>query len=83
MSYQKCTVRDGRFVEPCVSLRKVIDGARVKLVEYTDFNTMQPSRSFVSIHAGEFKKNGIVLNCCPLCGARIDAPVLNEDDEAA
>ena len=66
-----CTVRDDAFVSPCDGLQKLI-GRAVDLVEYTNFETMKPSRSFVTIKSGEFSKQGLVANFCPVCGSRIN-----------
>lgn len=66
-----CTVRDNAFVEPCDGLKKLV-GRAVDLVEYTNFKTMKPSRSFVAIKSGEFLKQGLVANFCPVCGQRIN-----------
>lgn len=77
MTHRKCAVRDGRFVEPCETLQKSF-GRGVNHVNWSNHETRQPSRSFVTIKSGEFQKNGIVVNCCPFCGERIDAAVESE-----
>jgi hypothetical protein len=50
-------------------------GRGVEHVHMIDFKTRQQSRSFVIIKSGEYRTKGVVANCCPFCGARIDAPV--------
>lgn len=81
---KRCGVRDGKFVEPCETLRSVFDGhsfgrgRRLLLQQLTHIPTLKPSRSFVVLHMGEHKEKGIVLNCCPFCGERIDAPLLDD-----
>ena len=86
-TFKRCSVRDGRFIEPCASLEGVFDGHAwgkgrgLFLQQMTHLPTGKPSRSFVVLRMGEHKEKGIVLNCCPFCGERIDAPVAN--DEAA
>jgi hypothetical protein len=70
----KCTIRSDAFVEPCDGLRK-LTGSAVDLVQYTNFKTMQPSRSFVTIKSGDFRKQGLVANFCPVCGERINHAV--------
>jgi len=78
-----CRIEDGRFVLPCASLASVFDGnssgrGRALYLEHlTNIKTLKPSRSFVVMRMGEHAKKGIILNCCPFCGERIDAPVLD------
>lgn len=73
----RCSVRDGRFVEPCGALaRQTAFGIRggLELVTYSDVKG--PTRSFVAlggVASRDIKPTAI--NCCPFCGARIDAPV--------
>ncbi len=73
-NYKPCSVRDGKFVEPCTTLASVV-GKSVSHQHFTNFKTGQPARSFFVLKSGEHQKKGIVLNCCPFCGERIDAPV--------
>lgn len=85
----QCTVTDGRFVEPCDGLEGIIDDyapgfSRAKKGVFkrslTNMKTGQPSRSMVGIKTKRYP-NGILFNCCPFCGKRIDAPFLeNEAD---
>lgn len=77
---RRCSVEDGNFVRPCSTLQKVL-GGQVRLVVLTNLKTLKRSRSFIVMKAGDFKKDGIVFNCCPFCGERIDAPFA--DSEAA
>lgn len=85
----RCTVRDKRFVEPCASLRGAFDGhpagrgRGLFLTTLTNLTTFKPSRSFVVLRMGEHVKKGVVLNCCPFCGERIDAPVMTDEEAAA
>lgn len=74
----KCFVHDKSFVIPCDGLKKLI-GRAVDLVQYTNFKTMEPSRSFVTIKSGEFSKQGLVANFCPVCGQRINHAVETAD----
>lgn len=82
----KCSVRDGRFVEPCDTLAKATDNphgtfGRAKGIvcwNYTNMTTHEPSRTFFGIRTNEFGK-GIAFNCCPFCGERIDQP-FNPDE---
>jgi hypothetical protein len=79
--YKPCYVRDGRFVEPCVSLASVVGNA-VSHQHFTNMTTGKPSRSFFVLKSGDHKQKGIVMNCCPFCGVRIDAPVNAETEPA-
>ena len=82
--YKKCSVRDGRFVEPCSSLAGAFDGNAwgkgrgLFLQELTDLTTGKPSRSFVVLRMGKHREKGVVLNCCPFCCERIDAPIASD-----
>lgn len=80
--YKPCKVTGGRFVEPCVTLNSVI-GKAVEHRHLTNMKTGKPSRSFVILKSGEHREKGIILNCCPFCGTRIDAPVASDESEAA
>ena len=79
-----CRVKDGSFVVPCDALASCFDGnawgkgRALYLNELTHLPTGKPSRSFVVMRLGEHRGTGIVLNVCPFCGTRIDAPVTNE-----
>ena len=83
----KCTIRDGRFVEPCGSLAKVVDVyapgfSRAKGVfeqTYTNMQTGEPSRKFYGVKTKEFP-HGLLFNFCPWCGERIDAPFMSPND---
>lgn len=75
--YKPCRVRDGAFVEPCVTLARAV-GKAVEHMHYVNFKTGKPSRSFVVLKSGEHRAEGIVMNHCPFCGTRIDAPVSDE-----
>lgn len=72
-----CAVKDGKFVEPCWALRSVLNAPHSKqpgLIHRSlmNFTTFQPSRSYVVLR---FERKDIVLNHCPFCGERINAPV--------
>lgn len=84
----RCTVRDGRFVEPCEALEQLIDVHQpgfsrkrgVFQTTYTNMQTHEPSRSFVGIKCDEYK-NGLLFNFCPVCGANISAPFASKEDD--
>lgn len=77
----KCTVRDGKFVEPCDTLDGMITthaayaarGSTFFHCTLTNIQTGEPSRSFVGYRSTKHPK-GLLLNCCPWCCERIDAP---------
>jgi len=79
--YKKCTVRDGRFVEPCVTLESMVEipqagFSRAKGIarwSYTNLATHKPSRTFFGIKS-KAHPNGMLFNFCPFCGEKIDAP---------
>lgn len=80
----KCTVRDGRFVEPCVDLDQNCEigtpprGKQRGIWEwlYSNTETHEPSRSFFGAKTTHRPK-GMLFNFCPWCGERIDAPFIN------
>lgn len=84
-----CAVKDGLFVEPCETLAAATAGgngyrgAGIVCVSLSNISTGSPTRTFYSVRSGEHRSKGIVLNCCPFCGERIDAPVLDDESDAA
>jgi hypothetical protein len=82
----KCTVREGRFVEPCDTLAQAVDNnipgfSKAKGVfrqDLTNMKTKQPSRTYFGLKSKQFP-NGLLFNCCPWCGERIDAPFNKEE----
>lgn len=83
-----CTVRDGKFVEPCETLGTSIDNnvgsfskARgVTHWHFTNLNTRQPSRSFIGLRSKRYPK-GMLFNFCPYCGTDISSPFQEKDEE--
>ena len=82
-----CQVRDGRFVEPCLTLQKQIEycsnAGRFKglfVLTYTNIHTRELSRSMVGIKTGQTGKGGLLLNFCPWCGSDISAPVFERPE---
>lgn len=73
MQPARCTIKDGRFVVPCVVLAGAVGGA-VDHAHYYDMAKREPSRSFFVLKSGAHKGKGIAMNVCPFCGERIDAP---------
>lgn len=81
---KKCTVRDGKFVEPCSALESVIMYGNprgkqrgIYMWTYHSFKsvTSGPTRSFVGVKSGEHVEKGMIFNFCPFCAESIDAPV--------
>ena len=81
----KCTVRDGRFVEPCDSLAGATDvGGLSKakgIGEWSYYVAGKPSRTFFGVRSKDHP-NGLLFNFCPWCGERIDAP-FNQEEQVA
>lgn len=83
---EKCTVKDGRIVEPCETLEKATDyrgseGRKgVCVWPYTNLETGKPSRTFFGVKTKEFPK-GLAFNVCPFCGERIDAPFADTGEQ--
>lgn len=83
--YKRCSVRDGRFVDPCKTLADATDNmigsfSKAKSIfrtELTNINTLEPSRTYYGIKTKQFP-NGMLFNNCPFCGERIDAPFNSE-----
>ncbi len=80
----KCTVRDGLFVQPCDSLKEDAEGrvptgkARgIYWWDLTDLKTHKPSRTFFGAKTSAHPK-GVAFNFCPFCGTQIDAPFAQE-----
>lgn len=77
----QCVVRDGRFVDACLTLAKATDNnmpgfSRIKAIsrwEMTNINTGDPSRTYYGVKSKQFP-NGISFNTCPFCGTDISAP---------
>lgn len=56
-----CTVRDGRFVEPCAGVADMIG---IELVQTIDVRTKQPTRTTLMARTVA----GLVpVRCCPAC----------------
>lgn len=87
--FTKCTVRDGRFVDACSTLLECADNiipgfSKAKGIarwSYTNLTTLQPSRTFYGVKTKE-NPNGMLFNFCPFCGEPIDAPFLDDEEQA-
>lgn len=84
-----CTVRDGKFVEPCDTLGERIAshaayamrGSGFFHMTLTDISTGQPSRSMIGYRTPKSPK-GLLVNFCPWCGGKIDAPFADEPKDS-
>lgn len=84
----KCSVRDGKFVEPCRLLEKATEygnprGKQKGVFAYEWHTPAGPSRTFYGAKSGEYVTGGLVFNFCPYCGERIDAPFAKDDEPKA
>jgi len=77
----KCTIKDGKFVQPCDALGSVTEYNHPKGKQkgvfawrYTSPET-GPTRTFYGCKSGERVERGLAFNYCPFCGERIDAPI--------
>lgn len=76
-----CSVRDGKFVEPCHTLEQfltaggayAVRGSGFFFMTLTHLPTNTESRSMVGYKTPQMPK-GILVNFCPWCGTQIDAP---------
>jgi len=83
----KCHVKDGLFVEPCDALNRAADintpsftkAKGIAVWNMTNMNTGKPSRTYYGVKTKKHP-NGLLFNCCPWCGERIDAPFAEEND---
>ena len=88
MDRVKCSVKDGRFVEPCDTLRDQTDTPMAMLSRakgtvrwhYTNIQTGEPSRTFFGVKT-KANPEGFAFNFCPFCGERIDAPFADSGEE--
>jgi hypothetical protein len=76
----KCTVRDGKFVEPCGTLSTVTEyapptGKRKGIYAWVLGSiSTGPTRTFFGVKSGAHIAKGMLFNFCPFCGEKIDAP---------
>lgn len=84
--WRTCKVRDSAFVDPCDGLMELTAGGnayRGKGIIRTDLvntKTGNAARTFYSIRSGQFADKAMIMNCCPICGERIDGPVADDVD---
>jgi alkyl hydroperoxide reductase subunit AhpF len=62
----KCKKKKQGF-EFCEALDKAFDGNKLRIAQIGNFETHESFDRYVVLHAGEFKKKGVVLNYCPFC----------------
>lgn len=80
-----CTVKDGKFVEPCKDLigaaefgNPIRNKKGVFAWEYHSRTSTGPTRRFFGVKSGDYVAKGIAFNYCPFCGEKIDAPFVEE-----
>lgn len=86
----KCSISDdGRHVQPCSGLERECEFGNPRPKKrgifcwaYHNMETGKPSRTFFGV-VSTASPNGMIFNCCPFCGERIDAPVLTDEEKAA
>lgn len=76
----ECTIRDGKFVEPCDALGAATEyghprGKQKGIFAYAWSNMEGPTRTVFGAKSGEHVARGLLFNFCPYCGVRIDEPV--------
>lgn len=87
-------VLDGKIVRPCWALAQVAEGGRRKGVRRLDYvkiedGSFAPARTIFAIASGQHAKEGVSMNFCPFCGAKIlpehdtATAIRTQDDEAA
>lgn len=86
----KCSIRDGLFVEPCSALEEatMFGNSRGKqrgiyAQALWSRATDKHARTYYVVKSGDYIVGGIILNFCPFCGERIDAPALAGAGEKA
>jgi hypothetical protein len=80
----KCTVCDGKFVEPCDALESVLMYGNPTPKQrgvwmWSLYIRGVPSRRFIGAKSGEHTDNGLIFNFCPYCAEPIDAPTLAKE----
>lgn len=88
---EKCSVRDGDFVEPCKTLEECVNnstpafsnrkGVAVWKMYRRQEGKSVPSRTFFGLICAPHPK-GILFNHCPFCGEDISAPFYEKEDAA-
>lgn len=83
---EKCKVLDGRHVQPCFSLKQMVEGTPagkrkgIYVWLFTDLMTGKPSRTLFGAVSAEHPK-GLIFNWCPWCGADLrEATKTNQQD---
>ena len=74
----KCKIEDNHVI-PCETLEGILnmDNARkgVSIVQLTNVDTGDKTRNMVCAYSGEYQKRGMILNYCPMCGAKISSHI--------
>lgn len=79
MAKIECTVRDGKFVEPCEILEQVTEyghprGKQKGIYAWAWSNREGPTRTMFGVKSGDRVTPGILFNFCPFCGKSILIP---------
>lgn len=84
---RKCSVTEGKFVEPCELLERACEGSHQGgksrgIFVWDLFNIAEgtPSRSFFGSVCSNFPK-GLAFNFCPFCGELIGTPFMKSISE--
>ena len=73
----KC-VNDGNWVRMCKVLTEVTSGEIGDIKQMV--MTIRDGRTRLAIAAGRFKKNRVLFNYCPFCGADIQTEMKEKDE---
>jgi hypothetical protein len=82
----RCTVRDGKFVEPCSLLSSACEygnprGKQKGVFAWELHTPKGPTRTMFGVKSGEHIFKGVMFNFCPFCGERIDAPFAQDQSD--
>lgn len=89
MQVPRCTVTDGRFVEPCSALDQNVQNnipgfskaKGIAVWNLVNHDTHKPSRRYFGVKTPAHP-NGFLFNFCPFCGVQIDAPFAEKEEAA-
>lgn len=81
--YIKCKLK-GSFIKPCKRFNEILNSqnARTGLVfeEIVSIKTGKRTRDWVIAKSGKHKKQGIIINFCPICGVNISNHLFKKTD---
>lgn len=84
MAKLECTVRDGKFVEPCDILAETTEyghprGKQKGIYAWAWSNSEGPTRTMFGAKSGERVTPGMLFNFCPFCGKPISEPTESKE----